>query len=84
MSDKKWLKDSSEERLVKCYSCDGKGYVPGSYAYEWGLSHYFSICLVACKECSGFGSVVLKPIDQAATLFEEEALMPGKEGACLS
>ena len=84
MSDKKYLKDPPEERLVKCYPCEGKGYVPGSYAYECGTSCYFSLTPCPCKECGGFGSVVLKPIDQAATLIEEEALMPGKEGACLS
>jgi hypothetical protein len=84
MSNKKWLKDPPEERLVKCYPCKGKGCVPvvvpnpNTYYHTWDLQ------LAACKECGGFGSIVLKPIDQAATLFDEEATMIRKESPCLS
>ena len=68
MSDKKWIKDPLEERLVKCYTCEGKGAVPGSAPNLHSYFHSWFFALITCKECGGFGSVVLKPIDQASTV----------------
>jgi hypothetical protein len=84
VSNKKFLKDPPEERLVKCYACEGKGCVPVLVPDPNSYYHHWDLQLAACKECYGFGNVVLKPIDQASTLFDEEATMVGMEAPCLS
>jgi hypothetical protein len=63
-------KGQVQDKMVKCYECNGEGRILGSMPdYMGGISGViFYTCPVVCKHCQGFGEVPLYAQEQLSTL----------------